>query len=173
MASIRQQQVASVVQREFSMVLQQEGTYIYGTAPLVTVTQVMVTPDLSEARIYLSIYNIEDKQTVLLELEENMARLRQLLSTRIRKKVRRIPKISLYYDDTLDEMYRINALFDRLEADKQMGKKWNDGLVATLVHDFMVDFIVLRFYWNHAPRIYVAMRQCNHITMQPWIYHYE
>ena len=123
MASIRQQQVASVIQREFSMVLYQEGAYIYGTEPLVTVTQVIVTPDLSEAKIYLSVYNIEDKQTVLLELEDNLVRLRQLLSSRIRKKVRRIPKIALYYDDTLDEMYRINALFDKLEADNQMGKK--------------------------------------------------
>lgn len=119
MASIRQQQVASVIQREFSVVLQQEGTYIYGIEPLVTVTKVIITPDLSEARIYLSIFNVLDKQTVLLELQENIQRLRQLLASRIRKRVRRVPRISMYYDDTLDEMERIDALFKQIKEDKE------------------------------------------------------
>ncbi len=119
MASIRQQQVASVIQREFSVVLQQEGTYVYGIEPLVTVTNVIVTPDLSEARIYLSIFNVLDKQTVLLELQEHIQRLRQLLASRIRKRVRRVPRIALFYDDTLDEMERIDAIFKKIKEDKE------------------------------------------------------
>lgn len=117
MASIKQQQVASVIQREFSVVLHQEGTYIYGVEPLVTVTKVNLTSDLSEARIYLSIFNAMDKQTVLLELQASIQRLRQLLAGRIRKRVRRIPRISLFYDDTLDEMERINMLLKSIKKD--------------------------------------------------------
>lgn len=121
MASKRQLQVASLIKREFSTVLIQEGPYIYGVKPLVTVTNVKMTPDLGEAKIYVSVYNVEDKQTVLLEMEDNISRLKQLFGSRIRKRVRRVPDISLFLDDTLDEMYRINDLFDRIESDKKEG----------------------------------------------------
>lgn len=121
METKRQRQVAELVKRNFSMVLQQEGSYLYGPEPLVTVTGVKVTPDFGLAKIYLSIYNTENKQAVILQMEEEVVRLRQALAHRIRKHVRRIPEVAFYIDDTLDEMYRVNALFDRLRKDNQMG----------------------------------------------------
>ena len=114
MASKRQSQVASIIQRNFSTVLQQEGSYIYGAQTLVTVTSVQVSPDMGEAKIYLSVFNVEDKQTVLLEMEDNIGRLKQALAQRIRKHVRRIPSLKLFLDDTLDEMYRINEVLDKI-----------------------------------------------------------
>lgn len=117
MASVRQKQMESLLQKEMSAVIQQEGGYIYGTQALVTITKVMLTPDFGEAKFYLSVFNIDDKHTVVLELEEHLVRLRQLLGSRIRKKVRRIPAISFYVDDTLDEMYRLNYLFNKIEKD--------------------------------------------------------
>ena len=105
------------------MVLQNEGTYIYGAEPLVTVTQVRVTPDFSLAKIYLSVYNTENKQAVLLEMEEHTSRLKQSLASRVRKHMRRVPDIAFYMDDTLDEMYRLNELFNRLHDEDQMGKE--------------------------------------------------
>ena len=116
MASKRQNQVASVIKRNFSIVLQQEGSYIYGVQTLVTVTNVQVTPDMGEAKIYLSVFNVEDKQTVLLEIEENRGRLKQQLAQRIRKHVRRVPSLQFFLDDTLDEMYRINDVLDRINT---------------------------------------------------------
>jgi ribosome-binding factor A len=121
MASIKQQQTESMLQREMSAVLRQEGAYIYGAEALVTVTQVKLTPDFGEAKFYLSVFNIEDKQSVTIHLDENLTRIRQLLATRIRKKVRRIPVISFFLDDTLDEMYRLNALFDQIQTDEDNG----------------------------------------------------
>lgn len=121
METKRQKQVAELVKRNFSMVLQQEGAYIYGYEALVTVTSVKMSPDLNLAKIYLSVYNTENKQAVMLELEESMPRLRQTFNYRIRKQVRRMPEIALYMDETLDEMYRLNELFDRLHKDNQMG----------------------------------------------------
>ena len=121
MGSVRQKQVAEMVRRHFGTLLQQEGSYIYGDEVLVTVTNVKMTPDFSLAKIYLSVYNTENKQEVMLELEENIVRLRQGLASRIRKHVRRIPDIALYIDDTLDEVYRLNDLFEKLEKDNQMG----------------------------------------------------
>ncbi|MEY3322372.1 MAG: hypothetical protein RLZZ417_1955 [Bacteroidota bacterium] len=122
METIKQQQTGELVKRNFSQVLQQEGSYIYGNAILVTVTQVKMTPDLGLAKIYLSVFNTEHKQEPLLLLEEEKVRLRQALGTRIKKWVRRIPEIDFYLDDTLDEMYRLSELFNKMEAENQMGK---------------------------------------------------
>jgi ribosome-binding factor A len=121
MESIRQKQVAETVKRHFSIVLQQEANYMTSEPALITVTNVKMTPDLSIAKVYLSIYNTENKQETLLELEDNMSRLRQALGSRLRNHVRRIPELDLFIDDTLDEMYRLNALFDKLEDENQMG----------------------------------------------------
>ncbi len=118
----RQRQTGELVKRHFSVVLQQEGSYIYGVEALVTVTEVKMSPDLGLAKIYLSIYNTENKQAVILEMEAVQQKLRQTLGQRIRKHVRRIPNIAFYQDETVDEMYRVDSLFDKLHEEDQMGK---------------------------------------------------
>jgi len=110
-----------MVKRHFSTVLQQEGGYIYGHEPLVTVTDVIMSADLGLAKIYLSIYNTENKQAVILEMETAYQKLRQALAYRIRKHVRRIPDIAFYMDETIDEMYRVEDLFQKLYKENQMG----------------------------------------------------
>lgn len=119
METKRQKQVAETVKRHFGVVLQQEGGYIYGSATLVTVTEVKMSPDLGIAKIYLSVFNREDKPAVILELENNYHRLRQIFGQRVRKHMRRIPNLSFFLDDTLDEMYRLNQQFDQLNAEKK------------------------------------------------------
>jgi len=127
MASVRQQQTESMLQREFSAVLRAEGSYIYGSKALVTVTGVKLTPDFGEARFYLSVFNRMDKQNVIIELEDHVTRLRQQLANRVRKKIRRVPIISFYLDDTLDEMYRLNSLFDQIGTDEDNEIKKDDN----------------------------------------------
>jgi len=117
MESIRQKQTAEIIRRHFGTVLLNNGSYIYGNA-FVTVTKVYVTPDISMAKIYLSVYNQEDKQAVIDKISENVYQLKKHLAARIRKHVRRIPEIAFFNDDTLDEMYRIKSLFKDLESDK-------------------------------------------------------
>ncbi len=119
----RQNQVAEVIKRNFGILLQNEGRYIYGPEPLVTVTNVVLSPDMGQAKIYLSVYNTENKQAVLLLMAEERHTLRQGLAKRIRSHVRRIPDIEFFLDDTLDEMFRVDALFKKLEEDGQMGSK--------------------------------------------------
>ena len=114
MASKRQEQVAEIIKRNFGIILQQEGSYIYGDA-FVTVTQVQVTPDLSEAKLYISVFNSEDKQAVLQMIVNSTKKLKQSLAHRIKRHVRRIPDISIFLDDTLDEMYKLNQIFDKLD----------------------------------------------------------
>lgn len=122
METKRQRQIGEIVRRHFSEVLQQEGSNIYKDA-LVTVTSVKMTPDLGLAKIYLSVYNTDNKQEVLLSLENEIVRLRQSFAHRVRKQMRRVPELGLYLDDTLDEMYRLNKLFDDLHDNNQMGSE--------------------------------------------------
>jgi len=123
MESKRQRQVAEQIKRNFSIVLQQEGSYIYGAQPLVTVTEVHPTPDLSMCKIYVSIWNTDNKQEVIIKMNEEHQRLKNSLAQRIRKHIRRIPAISFYIDETLDEMNRVENLFDRLEEEGQLPKE--------------------------------------------------
>lgn len=123
MESKRQRQVAEIIKRNFSFVLQQEGPYVYGAKPLVTVTDVKVTPDMSMAKIYLSIWNTENKQEVLLMMEEEQARLKQAMANRVKRHLRRLPDMSYYEDETLDEMYKVDSMFNRLYAEGQMGEE--------------------------------------------------
>ena len=121
--SKRQRQVGEMIKRHFSTLLQQEGILIYGSEVMVTVTQVKMSPDLMIAKVYLSVYNTDNKQAVLLLMEENRYRLQQNFYQRIRKHVRRAPELQYFLDDTLDEMYRLRSLFGRLEDENQMGRE--------------------------------------------------
>lgn len=120
MESKRQRQIAEMIKRNFSIVLQQEGSYIYGAEPLVTVTEVHPTPDLSLCKIYVSIWNTDNKQAVIMQMNEEHQRLKSALAYRIKKQMRRIPSISFFIDETLDEMTRVESLFERLYDDEQM-----------------------------------------------------
>ncbi len=120
MESKRQKQTAEVIRRHFGHVLQQEGSYIYGGA-FVTVTKVYVTPDISLSKIYLSVYNVADKQLIVDKVTENVGHLKKNLAHRIRKHVRRIPELSFYLDETLDEIDKVNRLLDNtLRKDEEI-----------------------------------------------------
>jgi ribosome-binding factor A len=82
-----------------------------------------MSADLGLAKIYLSVYNTEHKQAVILSMTEEKSRLKQSLGQRLRHQMRRMPDIDFYLDDTLDEMYRLNALFNKLHQDGQMGSE--------------------------------------------------
>ncbi|HRG21399.1 MAG TPA: ribosome-binding factor A [Saprospiraceae bacterium] len=114
METKRQLQLGELIKRNFSTVLQQEGRYIYGDV-LVSVTKAIISPDLSQVKIYLSIYGSEEKEEILQNIENQTFQLKQALAQRIKSQIRRIPEIYLYIDDTLDEMYRVDGLLDKIK----------------------------------------------------------
>lgn len=123
METKRQRQIAETIKRSFGTLLSQEGSYFYGTEAFVTVTAVKMSPDLGIAKIYLSVFNVMDKQTVILEMESNLFQIKQSFYSKIRKQLRRMPELQFYLDDTLDEMYRLNDVFNKLHREKQMGSE--------------------------------------------------
>ena len=117
MSSIRQQQINNVIQRELSAIFQKQGFAIWKNA-LVTITGVSVTPDLSIARAYLSIYNTKEKEAVLEEIQNHQKEIRNLLGKNLRN-LRRIPELEFFLDDTLDEVFKMEQIFkDLKDTDK-------------------------------------------------------
>ena len=121
MESKRQSQVAELIRRNFSYVIQEEAPNICGHGVMVTVSHIRMSPDLNLARIYLSVFGTENKQEPVLMLQEELVSLRSKLGQRIRKQVRNIPEIVIYLDDTVDEMYRVDALLKQLGDEGQFG----------------------------------------------------
>jgi ribosome-binding factor A len=125
MKTIRQKQVAELVRRNLSTQLIAEGPYLYGREVLVTLTNVVMTPDLLIAKVYLSIWNTENKQEILLQIEEHMPRIKQTFAATLGRQLRRTPELEFFLDDTLDEMDRVNQLLNRVQSedDRIAGKK--------------------------------------------------
>ncbi|HEY3385854.1 MAG TPA: 30S ribosome-binding factor RbfA [Saprospiraceae bacterium] len=120
METKRQKQINELIRRQFSMVLQDEGSYIFERA-LVTVTRVVVSPDLQSAKVYLSVFNTENKLEVMQSMEENIHRLRYALANKVGKQLRKVPELKFFLDDSLDEFFKMDQLLAKLRADKQMG----------------------------------------------------
>ena len=115
MDSKRQLQIAKMIKRNFAPIFQEHGIYIYGSA-FVTVTSVKITPDMAQAKVYLSIFNADDKETVLKKVVNHTHLLKQALASRIKNQVRRIPSIFFYFDETIDEMYKVDTMFKNLKT---------------------------------------------------------
>jgi ribosome-binding factor A len=121
MESKRQKQISELIRRSFSMVLMEEGSYIFDKA-MVTVTRVVVTPDMGNAKVYLSIFNTDNKPAVLLSMEENNVQLRHALANKVGRQLRRIPELQFFLDDSLDEFFKMDQLLRKLRSENQMGK---------------------------------------------------
>jgi ribosome-binding factor A len=120
METKRQKQINELLRRQFSMVLLDEGSYIYDRA-MVTITRVVVSPDLQSAKVYVSIYNTENKMEVMAALDENTHRLRFALANKVGKQLRKIPELKFFLDDSLDEFFRMDQILTKLRAENQMG----------------------------------------------------
>ena len=122
METKRQKQINELIRRQFSMVLQDEGSYIFEKA-MVTVTRVVVSPDLQSAKVYLSVFNTENKLEVMQSMEEHIHRLRYALANKVGKQLRKIPELKFFLDDSLDEFFRMDQLLAKLRAENQMGSE--------------------------------------------------
>ncbi|UTW64302.1 30S ribosome-binding factor RbfA [bacterium SCSIO 12741] len=109
MASIRQSKLESLLKRDLSDIFQVE-TRGLGIKEMVTVTVVRVSPDMSFAKVYVSIFPSDNAQAVLVTLKEQQSYFRGLLGKKIGRQVRMVPEIAFYLDDSLDYADRIDQL---------------------------------------------------------------
>lgn len=112
MGSIRQGRIESTIQKSVAGFLQRNSKDICLGA-MVTVTVVRVTPDLSLAKIYLSIFSPkEDQKTVLKHINDNRGQVRFEVGKEL-SNLRKIPELNFYIDDSLDYAMEIDELLKK------------------------------------------------------------
>ena len=111
MGSIRQNRIEGVIQEELAGYFQRHSAEVC-LGSMVSVTVVRVTPDLSLARCYLSIFTGPPKEEVLENITSNSSRIRGEVGKRL-KNMRKIPNLTFYIDDSLDYASEINELLKK------------------------------------------------------------
>lgn len=107
--STRQLKVSKELQRDIAEIIRSKGMAMFDGA-LVSVSGVKISPDLSVAKIYVSIFPSEKAEKVMGILDENARALRGELGNRVAKQLRIVPEITFFRDDTLDYVERIEEL---------------------------------------------------------------
>lgn len=115
METNRQKKIAGVLQKDLADVLQhaaQDGM----KGVIISVTKVLVTSDLSNAKIYISVFPQTKRDIILEGLRENTATIRYEMAKRTKEQLRRMPELFFYMDDSLDYIEDIdNALKGKQE----------------------------------------------------------
>ncbi len=108
-ASTRQLKVAREIQKDLAEIIRAKGMGAFGGA-LVTVSEVRVSPDLSLAKVFVSIFPSEKQGPVMQLLEEEKRALRGELGRVVAKQFRIVPELSFLLDTTLDYAEHIEEL---------------------------------------------------------------
>lgn len=109
MDSIRQNKVSRLIQRDLSEMFQHECKE-YAAGAMLSITTVRVSPDLSYAKIYISIFPSDRVESVMQSLEEHNKSIRFILGRKVGKQMRIIPELRFFVDDSLDYIDKIDEL---------------------------------------------------------------
>ena len=90
---------------------------------MVSISSVKITPDLLEARIYLSLFKVPDVKQVMKRIEERRWEIKKELSARVKQQLRRIPELKFFHDDTLDHVFKMEELFKEIKKDDEPDNK--------------------------------------------------
>jgi len=108
MEGTRLSKIERLLQKELSELFRKQTALIKGT--LVTVSAIRVSPDLSIAKVYLSIFPSEKAAEMMETIEKNKKTLRYDLGQIIRMQLRKIPELAFFLDDSLDYVENIDKL---------------------------------------------------------------
>ncbi|MEO0310530.1 MAG: hypothetical protein RIQ89_187 [Bacteroidota bacterium] len=120
MDSVRQLKYGKLIQKEIGEIFQKDGFNFFGKA-FVTVTNAKVSPDLGQAKIYVSVLGSKDAQKVVDEIESHHKEIRFRLGNSIRHQARVIPELKFFLDDSLDYVDKMDKIFKEIR-DKEQDK---------------------------------------------------
>ena len=113
----RQKQVAGLLNKELSDIFQRLGISMMDGG-MISISGVKITPDLYEARIYLSFFKIADTHAALKKIEERAWEIKKELTSRVRHQLRSMPTLTFFIDDTLDYAEKIDKLFKDIKKEE-------------------------------------------------------
>lgn len=118
--SIRTERLAAVIQRDLGSIIQKS---YQKSGSFITVTQVEVTSDLMNAKVYLSIMAPgKDEDAIFANLQEHVDAIRKELASKIRHQVRRIPELHFSQDKSADHVEKMESLFDKIRREREQRK---------------------------------------------------
>lgn len=112
--SIRQEKFGKLMQKELADIFMQQKSAMFNNA-FITVSNVNISPDLGYAKVYLSFFNVADKDELLNIVSLQGATIRKELASRIRKQVRVIPELQFFLDDSLDYVFKMEKIFNEIK----------------------------------------------------------
>ncbi len=115
--SKRQKQVAGVIQEAINDVFLRLGLNMVDGG-MVSISHVKVTPDLLEARIYLSLFKVNNQDALLKKFEDRKGEIKKELGLRVKQQLRRMPELKFFKDDTLDHVFRMEAIFKKINEER-------------------------------------------------------
>ena len=117
----RQKQIAGLLHEEMSTIFQRLGLNMIDGG-MVSISSVKVTPDLLEARFYLSLFQVKDIQAALKKIEDRHHDMKKELTARVRHQLRNIPALRFFRDDTLDHVFRMEEIFKQIKPPGSEGQ---------------------------------------------------
>jgi ribosome-binding factor A len=114
----RQKQVGGLIQEELNKIFQRFGLNMIDGG-MVSISSVKITPDLLEARVYLSFFQVADAKEALKKIQEKAGEIKRELGNRVRQQLRRIPEVKYFRDDTLDHVFRMEEIFKKISEEKK------------------------------------------------------
>ncbi len=114
----RQRQVAGAIQEEMNDIFRRLNLSMLDGG-MVSISSVKVTPDLLEARIYLSLFQVKDTKATMKTIESRAWEIKKELADKMKHQLRRIPVLHFYLDDTLDYVFKMEEIFKNISEDKK------------------------------------------------------
>jgi ribosome-binding factor A len=114
----RQKQVASLLQEELNDIFRRLNLTMLDGG-MVSISSVKITPDLLEARIYISLFQVKDQNTVMKTIDAKAWDIKKHLADKVKHQLRRIPILQFYLDDTLDHVFKMEELFKQIKTSEQ------------------------------------------------------
>lgn len=111
MESTRQSKIARLLQKELSEIFRRQTAKTHGV--IVSVSAVRVSPDLSVAKAYLSVFPSEKAKEVIENIEASRQTVRYELAQIVRHQLRKVPELQFYLDDSLDYIENIDSLLSK------------------------------------------------------------
>ena len=108
METTRQNKISRLLQKELSEIFLLQTKAMPGV--LVSVSAVRISPDMSIARVYLSVFPSAKAEEIVKNVNDNMKTIRYELGTRVRHQLRIIPELKFFVDDSLDYIEKIDSL---------------------------------------------------------------
>ena len=117
----RQKQVASLLQEDLNDIFRRLNLTMLDGG-MVSISSVKITPDLLEARIYISLFQVKDQNTVMKTIDAKAWDIKKHLADKVKHQLRRIPILQFYLDDTLDHVFKMEELFKQIKPSTPKGE---------------------------------------------------